>query len=123
MRLSIGVVVLLLLACAQTPSANELVGDYTIDYSYGREKLVLRSSGSYDQAFVAKDGRSMHNTGSWEINRRELLLRNAMDVDDGFGNFGDPSIRMDWLLRPERSGEKVIIVVNPDRKERYEKQR
>ena len=53
---------------------------------------------------------------------QELVLRHAMDVDNGFGRPGDSSIRIDWRLVPRRDGHTIIMRVNPDRKEQYEKQ-
>ena len=115
--------VVLLIACTGSPTDAELVGNYAIQYSYGQETLSLKGGGSYEQVFVSKEGKVLRNSAKWEMRGQTLLLQNAMDVDDGFGNFGDPSKRWDWWLKPERSGHKIVIVVNPDRKERYEKQR
>jgi len=113
----------LLIACKGPPTDAELVGEYVIQYSYGQETLSLKAGGSYQQVFVSKEGNVLRNSGKWEMRARELLLRDAMDVDDGFGSFGDPSKRWDWWLVPERSGDKIVIAVNPDAPERYEKQR
>ncbi len=121
-RLSV-IVVLVLVACEQAPSARQVPGDYVIHYDYGRETLVLKDGGAYEQVFVANDGKVIRNEGKWEMRGRELLLLNAMDVDNGFGSIGDPSKRGDWHLVPARSGGTIVITVNPDRKERYEKQR
>lgn len=122
MRLSV-IFALLLSTCARAPSAREVVGEYVVRYDYGRETLTLNDGGAYEQVFVANDGQLIRNKGKWEMRGRALLLRDAMDVDNGFGSIGDSSKRADWHLVPARSSGTIVITVNPDRRERYEKQR
>jgi hypothetical protein len=62
------------------------------------------------------------NAGSWEVFGNTLILRKAMISMSSVGGPGNPRERLDYHLDPTYSVDgRIIISVNPDGEEHYEK--
>jgi hypothetical protein len=76
----------LLQGCAAKFAMNDLCGAYEAHYTYGTEKLVLNQNGKYQQLFTSLKGNLLvKNRGQWSIDNNNLLLENAVSIDNGFG--------------------------------------
>src|SRR5436190_9878645 len=57
-------------ACVPIPghyTKRELVGSYQIDYPFGRDVLILREDGTYEQRFTDKSGKIFTNKRKWTL--------------------------------------------------------
>ena len=68
---------------------DDLIGDFQIDYGYGVETLRLTNDGKFTQQVrLAAENTWTTRSGTWELKnepRAEVVLHNAMLVDDGAG--------------------------------------
>ena len=100
--------VIFVLGCQGAFDSNTLIGIYLAEYPYGTEQLVLNSDGTYQQLF-APTGQSLQviNIGRWEVRElegRKLVLRDAVFVDNGFGEPAKTKTApRDWLLQMKKS--------------------
>lgn len=95
-------VLVFLVGCQGVVDSNTLVGIYIAHYPHGTGQLVLNTDGTYQQLF-SLTGQSLQviNSGQWElrdVEGRKLVLRNAVFVDNGFGEPAKTKRSGDWLL-------------------------
>jgi hypothetical protein len=99
------------------------IGTYEVVHDFGRERLLLKSDGSYEQAFG--EGRrepAVVNRGTWRLESRGLLdgtqivFEDMVEIHDPFGNRGSMKRSSGLWVYPVRRGWRggVTILLNPD---------
>jgi hypothetical protein len=78
--------------CNSDVLRKDVVGIYKANYTYGVEDLKLLDDGHYEQTFLMSgDTTPKINSGKWELtkdtkkNCTQVVLQDAMVIDDGFG--------------------------------------
>ena len=86
----------LFVSCKKPPG---LAGNYEASRSYGTERLVLLTNGTYLQTFVTPTA-AHTNSGSWQFfpAAQQVVLTNALIFDDGKGNPAPVVATNDWTL-------------------------
>jgi hypothetical protein len=110
---------LLSLQCGQT-SSRDLAGTYVVRYRFGREELIMRASGVYEQRiWLAAGAPAVTHRGSWKylaeggfVALAHPLLA-ATETGDLRAGYGKPA-QGDWLLPVERHFGKARLVVSED---------
>jgi len=106
------------------PSA--VVGRYEIVHAFGRERLLIKADGSYEQAFGEGNAEpAVIDRGSWKLNKpkrfwdsTEIELDDLVEVHDPFGNRGSMKrMKGRWMFpvrRTSRGGIEIVINVDTD---------
>ena len=106
--------------CSSKVSFDEVIGNYKLRYPYATEELQLNGDSTYIQTILIDNEKTPKiNKGRWEfwIKESEVVLNNAMIVDDGFGKIKARYLQSEpiaWNLHARKSFGKVSLIVNPD---------
>jgi hypothetical protein len=74
--------------CRYPQEATELYGTYVADYRFGKEQLILKPSGEYQQEVRIVNKPSLTAAGRWSYDAATgyITMKNALVIADGFGN-------------------------------------
>lgn len=119
---------ILTVGCGYNISRDELIGNYKVTYSYGTEELALLNDGHYEQRIVVSgDTSPAIHSGQWDFSggeRAELVLHDALIVDDGFGKPNKEYRRVARGVRGIRASKsfgKLKLSINEDLDQAFER--
>ena len=109
------------LGCNRPVSREEIVGDYVVEYPFGRETLSLHADGTYEQKFHGLAGvTDAAGAGRWSFYSSppppSIALENPILISDEHGqlrtNYSMPVAGL--VIREIRKGRGVRISANDD---------
>jgi hypothetical protein len=107
--------------CRGNINANEIVGNWTIQYRESNEDLILRSDGTFEQILTGpQDSPIGRRTGKWELQKgkeEQVVLHGALPVDETTGRIDRDLSRVEnglsfFPLR--RRFGRIKLIVNED---------
>lgn len=100
--------------CLYPNDRDELIGSYVAEYTFGTDKLELKSDGTYTQEITLKEERKViRGDGRWTYDRTRQYIdfEDLYVLSDGYGNKNDayknlprglaslPPVRYFWSRR------------------------
>lgn len=116
--------ILLLLTSCSDVGTNDIAGTYQCIYPYGNELLKLDANGSYKQVIQLSGMSAKTNSGSWRYDQNNVMLENAIIVDDGFGKSKSDPFKIEEGYRgleARKSWGKIKLIENEDQGFYFEK--
>jgi hypothetical protein len=110
----------LLAACGRFPDAAALAGEYEAKYDFGRERLVLRPDGGYEQnLFPGNASTSTSHAGRWDFDyeRQLVIVHNPLLFADNFGKLNPMYVTPvdgSWNLAARRRFGSIVLSWNDD---------
>lgn len=107
--------------CRGNINANEIVGNWTIQYRESNEDLILRNDGTFEQILTGPhDSPIGRRTGKWELQSGkevQVVLHGALPVDETTGRIDRDLSRVEnglsfFPLR--RRFGRIKLIVNED---------
>lgn len=114
--------------CPYPNDRDELIGTYVAEYTFGTDKLELKSDGTYTQEITLKEERKvLRGDGRWTYDQTRHYIRfeDIYVVSDGYGNKSDDYKNLPRGLAsypPERYFWSRRLRLGPDEGTPYNKQ-
>jgi hypothetical protein len=111
----------LVAGCSRPVSREELVGDYAVEYPFGKETLVLHADGTYVQKFRrSAGGTDAEAAGRWSFYNSSaapsIALENPLLISNERGELRTNYVTSvaGLVVREVRKGQHILISANDD---------